>query len=484
MPISVICPTCEKPLKAPDRLAGRQAICPQCKARVQIPAAEDDAADFLLSENAAPSVSPGPPPLPERPQSKTTPTPAPIRPRPAAVQSFKKDNLATLPPLRMQETPTWLRHLHWLLVLALIPLAVILLVDRTGNDFVSRLLDGLENAEPDVKDKFNRLLPSEDNGAQGKGGNKKTTRPVQKKEEAAPSIDQMIGVFPGNRLPNAFLARDSLLHWGFALVAAVLFLAFLLFLAIDGSAQMGHMLGVALFTATVGIFFLFVVQWLAEWSQRYYMTGASIVTLLFYIVKFIGFSYQAALDPDHGFLSSFFGYTFGVGLCEEVVKALPLFWYYRQPNGQSWRGAFLWGLACGAGFGIAEGIMYSSRFYNGISGLEDYVVRFISCVALHALWTGSVGITLHQRQEMFQKENAWYEYIPIVILIVGVPMVLHGLYDTLLKKDMNAGALVVALLSFAFLAFQISRLRGADDDEAKDAMLKEYQRRRAAMGRV
>jgi hypothetical protein len=62
-----------------------------------------------------------------------------------------------------------------------------------------------------------------------------------------------------------------------------------------------------------------------------------------------------------------------------------------------------------------------------------------------------------------------------------VPMLLHGLYDTLLKKEMNAVALGVAVLSFLFLAFQISRLHGADDVAAREAMLREYKRRRAAM---
>ena len=48
----------------------------------------------------------------------------------------------------------------------------------------------------------------------------------------------------------------------------------------------------------------------------------------------------------------------------------------------------------------AEGIMYSSRYYNGFASPGIYFVRFISCVALHALWTGSVGISVHRRQEM------------------------------------------------------------------------------------
>jgi hypothetical protein len=46
---------------------------------------------------------------------------------------------------------------------------------------------------------------------------------------------------------------------------------------------------------------------------------------------------------------------------------------------------------------------------------------------------------------------------------------------------MNAGALGIALLSFVFLAFQIYRLHGADDEEARKQLLREYKRRRAAM---
>ena len=46
---------------------------------------------------------------------------------------------------------------------------------------------------------------------------------------------------------------------------------------------------------------------------------------------------------------------------------------------------------------------------------------------------------------------------------------------------MNAAALVTALASFAFLAILVGRLRGEDDQAARDALLREYKRRRAAM---
>jgi hypothetical protein len=41
--------------------------------------------------------------------------------------------------------------------------------------------------------------------------------------------------------------------------------------------------------------------------------------------------------------------------------------------------------------------------------------------------------------------------------IVAIPMILHGVYDTLLKKDMGAFALVVAVLSFVWMTWRLER---------------------------
>ena len=278
------------------------------------------------------------------------------------------------------------------------------------------------------------------------------------------------------------LARDSWAHWGLAGGATVLFLGFCMFLASDGSAAPRDLLLAGLFTATIGIVLLLALQYIAEVTQGVWVRGGGVVMLIFYFIKLIGFSYNAALDPENGFVLSFVGFTLGVGFCEEVCKLLPVLWRYWQPNHLSWRHAFLWGLASGAGFGISEGITYSSEYYNGIHGPGIYVVRFLSCVALHAVWCGSAAITLQRRQDLLHRDMNWYEIIIPVLAYVGVPMVLHGLYDTFLKKDMNAGALVMAILSFVYLAVQIYWLRGADDVEATEAMLHEYRRRKLASG--
>ncbi len=98
---------------------------------------------------------------------------------------------------------------------------------------------------------------------------------------------------------------------------------------------------------------------------------------------------------------------------------------------------------------------YSHDFYNGILSADIYWVRFISCVALHAIWAASSGIAVFDRQGEFQDPGEWTDFAKSVLQVVAVPMVLHGLYDALLTHNYHLMALGVAVLSFFWLAYQI-----------------------------
>ncbi|HEX4588750.1 MAG TPA: PrsW family glutamic-type intramembrane protease [Gemmataceae bacterium] len=448
MPISVKCPACGKGHKAPDKLAGKSVSCLNCGQPFAVPVPDlEAAAAAVLDSDGPPSGPPSPPePAEGGPPEIVEPTPRPRR---------RKPDVTALPPLTTNDPPLWLRHLHWLLALALIPLAVSLLAGHDDKSLLDRISETLERAGPADQARFEA-------GA-----------------EKFESLHDLVDALPEHRLVGAALPASTGWHWGLAALATVIFLAFMMFLASDGSANPMHVLIVGLTTATAGVAFLFLVQGLASFTEGRVIVGRGVIVLLFYILKFIAFSYSAASDPENGFLLSFVGFTLGVGLCEELVKAIPLFWHRDDNGGKNWRGLFIWGLASGAGFGIAEGILYSGRYYNGITGADAYAVRFLSCVALHAIWTGSVAITLYLRRDLFNNVGSWHDYIGPTLFVLGVPMVLHGLYDTCLKKEMNGVALLVALASFGYLAFLNSRLRGADDEAAKRAMLREYRRRRA-----
>ncbi len=269
-------------------------------------------------------------------------------------------------------------------------------------------------------------------------------------------LDDLLAVLPEGKIDaSAHLPRATWVHWMYGAMAAAGFWAFALFLFPAEKRTPYHLLLVGLFTGTCGIILLLGFQYAASATQGVWLRGRGVVMVLFYLVKFIGWSYASANDPDSNLFLSLVGFTCGVGLCEELCKALPLLGYYRRDARMGWRGAALWGLASGAGFGVAEGIMYSSRYYNGISPVDMYLVRFVSCVALHAIWTASVGITMWRRQETVQGDLDWTSYALAILQIIAVPMVLHGIYDTLLKKDMDLWATAAGVATFAWFAIQV-----------------------------
>jgi RsiW-degrading membrane proteinase PrsW (M82 family) len=443
MGIKVTC-TCGKRLLAKESLAGKRVKCPACGEVLPIPGV-GIVPDTLSSE---PALEAEHPPQPaDSGERQEAPRREPIRRK---IKSTRISPRKTYPDLSDPKTSVR-RHLHWLLVLALIPLAFSLLQkdkEKEG-EFKARLIRTMEKAPQDVQLRVAQILQSEQ-----------------------ATLDDLLRALPNERLDGAHLSRKTWMHWLYAGLTTAMFFGFLLLIAAREDANPLHLLGIGFFTGTIGILFLLAVQFLAEWTQGYWVTGRSILVIFFYIAKFIGFSYRSALDPDNNFFLSFFGFTCGVGFCEELCKALPLLCHYRRRPTLSWRGALLWGLASGVGFGIAEGIMYSRDYYNGIGPAGIYVVRFVSCVALHAIWSASVGITLDRNQALIQGDLRWFEFIPPLVRILGVAMVLHGLYDTLLKKEMNALGLIVAVASFLWLAWQIGRVRGAEAETPAPAALR------------
>jgi hypothetical protein len=83
--IKVLCPSCSKQLKAPASLAGKQAQCPHCKARMLLPEIVHQAEEMALPPPPRPTSTPrsSTPPQsasPSRPASTTRPvsTPRPV----------------------------------------------------------------------------------------------------------------------------------------------------------------------------------------------------------------------------------------------------------------------------------------------------------------------------------------------------------------------------------------------------------------------
>ena len=258
-------------------------------------------------------------------------------------------------------------------------------------------------------------------------------------------LDEILEKIPGHRIEGAYHARGSHAHWLYAPLSLAAFAAAFVFLVPPGRATRRQLGLVVLFTGTAGITLLLSFQ------QAAFGSPDNIVSI------FIVFSYVAAGHPKLGFVPSLIGFTFGVGLLEELVKALPIIWKLRRESRLDVRGVAAWGVASGIGFGVYEAMHYSSEFYHGLSEGGIYVVRFVSCVALHAVWAGTFGILAWRRQEAFRDFLDWAPFLRALGAALAGPMILHALYDTLLKGDHNVLALTVAAVSFAWFLWLYGR---------------------------
>ena len=154
-----------------------------------------------------------------------------------------------------------------------------------------------------------------------------------------------------------------------------------------------------------------------------------------------------------------------LGVAEEITKVIPVLWRIHKDD-ITWRGACLVGMASGAGFGITEGLKYASETYNGFDPALVYATRFISDVSFHMMLSGAAAIMLFNRRKHLGEWIHIYDWVLTLTAIMIVPIILHGLFDTLLEKHFESIALLVWLAAFAWLAWMIHHQRKREIDAA------------------
>lgn len=172
--------------------------------------------------------------------------------------------------------------------------------------------------------------------------------------------------------------------------------------------------------------------------------GISLVPLL-KPLPFVSLFYASKESQDVTF--RWIGYVFGVGVVEETVKAVPLyFWFIVQKKPTTPREAAFAGVMSGLGFGVAEAIGYSILYVNesnagnltpGLFVLVQFI-RMISLPLLHALWAGMFGYFIGLAALCPEKRAA------LVIVGLGLVAFIHGTYDTFSESWL---ALVLCLLT-------------------------------------
>lgn len=171
----------------------------------------------------------------------------------------------------------------------------------------------------------------------------------------------------------------------------------------------------------------------------------------------------ASFNPFYAFTSSPFpldtvGFILGVGVTEELAKLLPLLYIAlkaREPLVP--QTLVFYGLISGVAFGVYEGVEYQMT----VNAEQDYttahylnVLRLTSLPFLHALWCGISGYFLAFARLYPRFRHALY------LLMIAIPAVLHGLYDTFCSSGsllMELVAWVITLISVILLMLYLRK---------------------------
>ncbi|MBW4515184.1 MAG: PrsW family intramembrane metalloprotease [Timaviella obliquedivisa GSE-PSE-MK23-08B] len=185
-----------------------------------------------------------------------------------------------------------------------------------------------------------------------------------------------------------------------------------------------------LFTAFIGIPILLVFQRIPPFTELYEVSKL-------------------------GFVHRLLGSIFGVGLLEEVCKALPVYFLLlRQQKLSDPHSAAFYGSMSGLGFAIAEGAAYSIRYAFGLTagnlGFGSYVaantIRFVSLPLFHAVLAGIVGYFMGLAAINRSRQGI------ILTLGIAIAATLHGIYNTVAGGI--SGPLIIGfsiLLFFTYL---------------------------------
>jgi RsiW-degrading membrane proteinase PrsW (M82 family) len=202
----------------------------------------------------------------------------------------------------------------------------------------------------------------------------------------------------------------------------------------------------------------------------YYMFSTKQVTtrntvILFFLTQITAFilvnlqrfpplSYLYAMTESGNFFLQLIGYTLGVGVTEESIKALPLLFLLRTTKEPLVPQTLVfYGLISGIGFGVLEGVIYQTTTNTTLSYDAAFfmnVARLTCLPFLHAIWAGIAGYFISFANIIPKYRQSLYA------LAILIPAILHGIYDTL---GWSLPGLASTLFSVLLLIYYLKKSR-------------------------
>ncbi|MDR3218201.1 MAG: PrsW family intramembrane metalloprotease [Dysgonamonadaceae bacterium] len=167
---------------------------------------------------------------------------------------------------------------------------------------------------------------------------------------------------------------------------------------------------------------------------------------ILHLPAFPGISILYGFTRSENILLQVIGFIFGVGLLEELAKALPLLLIARRAKEPYIpQSLVFYGLMSGIAFGVFEGVQYQMTTNTELDYANAFfmnVARLTSLPFLHAIWAGMAGYFIAFASLYPKYRRSLY------LLAILIPATLHGLYDVL---GWSVLGLLLTLLSVVLL---------------------------------
>ena len=217
------------------------------------------------------------------------------------------------------------------------------------------------------------------------------------------------------------------------------------------------------FSLIWGLFFYSVFKTLQVSLKKTIFIFFTVQVLIFFSVFILDINqfnpFYHLIEEDSPFINRVIGFVFGVGVFEELIKLLPVYFFIKYSKEPLFpQTVVFYGLISGIGFGVFEGVVYQI----GVNSKLDYntsffmnLARLTSLPFLHAVWSGISSYFI-----------AFYFLYPtkryaMFLLAIIIPAILHGLYDVF------TWSLIGLFIAYLGVALLIIYLKKAKDFQSK-----------------
>jgi len=264
-------------------------------------------------------------------------------------------------------------------------------------------------------------------------------------------------------LPKDLISFKTLKEDSKLIIISLVGLAPAFLIRITGATVITFYVIALYFSLIWGLFFYSVFKTNQVSIKKTVLIFFSVQILIFFSVFVLDINqfnpFYRLIEEGNSFVNQVVGFVLGVGIFEELVKLLPVYFFLKYSKEPLLpQTVVFYGLISGIGFGVFEGVIYQISVNSKLDYNTSFfmnIARLTSLPFLHAVWSGiSSYFISFSFLYPIKRYSMW-------LLAIFIPALLHGLYDVF------TWSLIGLFIAYLGVALLIIYLKKAKDFQSK-----------------